>query len=158
MEAQGERVQLLLILDLGNRWGWVVSVTPRTRFSPGERTSATHCTGGWVGSRAGLDIEVRGKILCPRRESNLDHPVIQPVARYYTDWATQLTYGIYRLQYFFQDKDQEVNANSTFRWVTDINVMYSYIAVQTTSKYYFTLYYFHTDHVGKQTKHKICRS
>jgi hypothetical protein len=43
--------------------GWVVRVTPRPRFSPGERTPRTHCTGGWVGPRAGLDTEVRGKIL-----------------------------------------------------------------------------------------------
>jgi hypothetical protein len=59
----GEEVYLLLILDLGTRWGWVVSVTPRSRFSPGERTPGTHCTGGWVGPRAGLDTETRGKIL-----------------------------------------------------------------------------------------------
>jgi hypothetical protein len=32
---------------------------------PRERTPGTHCTGGWVGLRAGLDTEVRGKILCP---------------------------------------------------------------------------------------------
>jgi hypothetical protein len=29
---------------------------------PGERTPGTHCTGGWVGPRAGLDTEARGKI------------------------------------------------------------------------------------------------
>jgi hypothetical protein len=28
----------LLIHDLGTRWGSVVSVTPRPRFTPGERT------------------------------------------------------------------------------------------------------------------------
>jgi hypothetical protein len=44
---------------------WVVSVTPRPRFSPGERTPVTHCTGGSVGPRAGLDTEARGKILSP---------------------------------------------------------------------------------------------
>jgi hypothetical protein len=54
------------ILYLGTRWGWVVSVTPRPRFSPGERTPGTHCTGGWVGPRAGLDTETRGKIILPR--------------------------------------------------------------------------------------------
>jgi hypothetical protein len=43
----------------------VVSVTPRPRFIPGERTPSTHCTGGWVGPRAGLDTEARGKILSP---------------------------------------------------------------------------------------------
>jgi hypothetical protein len=41
-----------------------------------------------VGPRAGLDTEVRGKILCPCRGSNLDLPVVQSVARHYTDWAT----------------------------------------------------------------------
>jgi hypothetical protein len=59
----GEEVQLLLILDLGTRWGWVVSVTPRPRFNPRERTPSTNCTGGWVGPRAGLDAEATGKIL-----------------------------------------------------------------------------------------------
>jgi hypothetical protein len=34
----GEEVSLLLIHDLGTRWGWVVSITPWPRFAPGERT------------------------------------------------------------------------------------------------------------------------
>jgi hypothetical protein len=55
---------------------------------PGERTHGTHCTGGWVGLRAGLDTEVRGKILCPYRRSNPDWPVVQSVVRHYTYWAT----------------------------------------------------------------------
>jgi hypothetical protein len=32
---------------------------------PRERTPGTHCTGGWVGPRAGLDTEAGGKILSP---------------------------------------------------------------------------------------------
>jgi hypothetical protein len=44
----------LLFLDLGARRGWVVSTTPRP-FYPRERPG-THCTGGWVGLRAGLDV------------------------------------------------------------------------------------------------------
>jgi hypothetical protein len=55
---------------------------------PGERTSGTHCTGGWVGLRAGLDTEARGNILCPCQVSNLDRPVVQSLVRHYTDWAT----------------------------------------------------------------------
>jgi hypothetical protein len=55
---------------------------------PGERTPSTHCTGGWVGLRAGLDTEVRGKILCFCRGSNPNRLVIQSVVRHYTDWAT----------------------------------------------------------------------
>jgi hypothetical protein len=46
---------VLLILDLGTRWGWVVNVTPRPRFSPGEKNPGTHWTGGWVGPRNYLD-------------------------------------------------------------------------------------------------------
>jgi hypothetical protein len=32
---------------------------------PQVRTPGTHCTGGWVGPRASLDTEARGKILSP---------------------------------------------------------------------------------------------
>jgi hypothetical protein len=84
----GEEVQLLLILNLGTRWGWVVSVTPRPRFTPGGRTPGTHWIGGWVGPRAGLDAETKRKIICPCRGSNLDRPIVQPVIRHYTAWAT----------------------------------------------------------------------
>jgi hypothetical protein len=83
----GEEVYLLLFLDFGTRWGWVVSVTPRPRFSPGERTPGAHCTGGWVGPRAGLDTEARENSFRICRESNLDRPVVQSVARHYADSA-----------------------------------------------------------------------
>jgi hypothetical protein len=58
------------------------------RFTPGERTPGTHWEGGWEGPRAGLDTEATGKIIfiCPG--SNLDHPVVQSVARHYTNWAS----------------------------------------------------------------------
>jgi hypothetical protein len=38
--------------------GWVVSLTPRPRFTPVERAPCTHWIGGWVNLRAGLDTEV----------------------------------------------------------------------------------------------------
>jgi hypothetical protein len=44
----------LLFLDLGARRGCVVSTTPRLLY-PRERPG-THCTGGWVGLRADLDV------------------------------------------------------------------------------------------------------
>jgi hypothetical protein len=44
---------------------WVVGVTPRLPFSPGERTPGIHWAGGWVGPRFCLDTETRGKILFP---------------------------------------------------------------------------------------------
>jgi hypothetical protein len=59
---------------------------------PWGRTPGTHWTGGWVGPRAGLDTEAAGKILCPRRESNPDRPVVQPVVRNCTAWANPAPY------------------------------------------------------------------
>jgi hypothetical protein len=37
----------------------------RPLFTPRERTPDTHCTVGWVGPRAGVNTEIRGKILLP---------------------------------------------------------------------------------------------
>jgi len=36
---------------------------------PRESTTGTHCTGGWVGLKADLDIGVKGIILCLCRGS-----------------------------------------------------------------------------------------
>jgi hypothetical protein len=44
--------------------GWVVSVTPWPRFTPGERTPGTHSIGSLVGLRADLDTKARGNALC----------------------------------------------------------------------------------------------
>jgi hypothetical protein len=70
----GGEEELLFILNLGTRWGWVVSFTLRPRFTSGERTPGTHCAGGWMGPRTGLDAEARGKILCLCQGSNPDRP------------------------------------------------------------------------------------
>jgi hypothetical protein len=51
------------ILDLGTRWRWVASYTPRHY----------HCIGGWVGPRAGLDVMEKRKS-GPSRESNTGCP------------------------------------------------------------------------------------
>jgi hypothetical protein len=59
------------------RWAWVVSLTFRPRFTPGERATGTHWTGGWVDPRAGLHTEVTGKIICLNRESKPDCAVVQ---------------------------------------------------------------------------------
>jgi hypothetical protein len=48
---------------------------------PRGKDPGTHCTGGWVGPRASLDTEVRGKISCLCRGSNPDRPIVQSVAR-----------------------------------------------------------------------------
>jgi hypothetical protein len=47
-----------------------------------------------VGPRAGLDTEATGKILCPRRGSNLDRPVVQVVDKtlYRLNYPAHLSY------------------------------------------------------------------
>jgi len=50
---RGINVYLYSFFNLGARWVWVVKATPRPLY-PRERPG-THCIGGWVGPRAGLD-------------------------------------------------------------------------------------------------------
>jgi hypothetical protein len=52
--------------------GLMVSVTLRPRFTTGERATLI---GGWVGFRAGLDTEARGKMICLCQGSNSGRPV-----------------------------------------------------------------------------------
>jgi hypothetical protein len=56
----------------GGKWS---ASRPGRAFSPRETAQDTHCTGGWVGPRASLDAETRGKMLCPCQGSNHDRPV-----------------------------------------------------------------------------------
>jgi hypothetical protein len=79
------------ILDLGIRWRWVVSFTPRPLY-PKERAPGAHWIGGWVGPRAVLNAVVKRKIPSPRRESNPTTPIVQSVAQRYTDWAITAVY------------------------------------------------------------------
>jgi hypothetical protein len=56
-----------------------------SRFTSRERAPATHLIGGWVGPRVGLDMMSKRKIPSPRWDSNLNHPIVQPVLSRYTD-------------------------------------------------------------------------
>jgi hypothetical protein len=60
----------------GGEW----SASHASRFTPRERAPRTHWIGDWVDPRAGLDTVAKRKIPSPPRESNPDHPVVQPVA------------------------------------------------------------------------------
>jgi hypothetical protein len=53
----------------------VSNIMPQLRSTPKERTPGTHWIGGWLGLRAGLDTDARGKILCLSRGSNPGRPV-----------------------------------------------------------------------------------
>jgi hypothetical protein len=52
---------------------------------PRGKDPGTHCTGGWVGPRAGLDTDVRGKILSPLPEIEPRRPGRPALARHYND-------------------------------------------------------------------------
>jgi hypothetical protein len=51
---RGGRSVALSILNLNTRRVWVVSTTPRPLYH--RKKPGTHCTGGWVGPRTGLDV------------------------------------------------------------------------------------------------------
>jgi hypothetical protein len=53
------------------------------RFTSKQRTPGTR----WMGPRAGLDLASKRKIPSHRRESKPNHPIVQPVASHYTNWA-----------------------------------------------------------------------
>jgi hypothetical protein len=66
---------LTLALDDGE---WLASHS--YHITHGETALGTHCTGGWVGPRASLDIMEKRKVSCSCWELNPDSLVIQPVA------------------------------------------------------------------------------
>jgi hypothetical protein len=70
-----------IILDLGTRWRWVVSLTPQPLYPPptGETALGIHWIGRWVGSWAGLD-PVEKRTSCPCREWNPRPSSPYPVA------------------------------------------------------------------------------
>jgi hypothetical protein len=79
------RAPRVRILNLGIRRGEWSASRPGRSLAKGERTPGTHCTGGWVGPRAGLDTEATGKIISPVpgiKSISLGFPA---VARRYTD-------------------------------------------------------------------------
>jgi hypothetical protein len=75
-----------------------------------------------MGLRADVDTEVRGKILCLCRGSNLDSPVVQPVARHYTDWASRLTITITRVLNVVSIGGRKVVVSFTVKTVLEIYV------------------------------------
>jgi hypothetical protein len=71
------------ILDLGNRWWWVVSFTPRTLYPRGK--SPRYPSDLWVPEL--IWTTWKGEKSCPFRDSNSVPWAAQPVASHYTDWA-----------------------------------------------------------------------
>jgi hypothetical protein len=106
----GSDVYLHAYLTLASDGGeW--SASRLGRFTPRERAPGTHWIGGCVGPRVGQDTVTKRKIPSPRRESNPDSPIVQPIASSYIDWAIPALTDTcnYYLRYFslsliFRDK------------------------------------------------------
>jgi hypothetical protein len=79
----GEWRYIFTILDLGTRWRWVLSFTPRPLYTRGKNLRGTLWIRGWVDHRAGLDAVEERKILPLRNRT----PVVPSVVCRYTDWA-----------------------------------------------------------------------
>jgi hypothetical protein len=81
-------------IDIGTSWRWLVSFTPRP-LHPRERATGTHCIGGWVDPRAGLDdMEQRKFLTLPGLELRpLGRPARCHKKRPYQYW-TSLNYKL----------------------------------------------------------------
>jgi hypothetical protein len=80
MEAYWERGGIApRILDLGTKWKWMASFTPRP-LHPQGNTPGTHWIGAWVDPRASLEAVVRRKIPRPYRNSKAQLSSPQPSA------------------------------------------------------------------------------
>jgi hypothetical protein len=64
----------------------VVNFTPRPLY-PRERSPGTHCIGGWVDPRAGMDNMEKWKFITLPGLETRPLSVVQPVASRYTDCA-----------------------------------------------------------------------
>jgi hypothetical protein len=49
-------------------------------FPPEETAPSIHCVGGWVGTRASLDVMEKIKLSFPYRKSNPDSSAVQCLA------------------------------------------------------------------------------
>jgi hypothetical protein len=124
---RGEEIQLLLILDLSTRWGSVVTVMPQLHFSLGEEAPLPIVQeAGWAPEPVWTQrLEEKSFRLC--QGSNLNRPVIQPVAKHYTDWDTWLTHRINTHNYFWwTDKDIKCYGVTDLAW-RPLNIVFHII-------------------------------
>ena len=85
MAHTGSRSIALPFLDHGIRGWWVVSVTPRPLFTPGEESVPIVQDAGWAPGPVWTGAEKS------RPPPGFDPRTVQPVASPYTDYATRHT-------------------------------------------------------------------
>ena len=108
---RGSRGIALPFHDHGTRRGWRVIDTPRAPHP--QKRPGTHCTGGRLGPRTGLDRCGKSRPL-----PGFDPRTVQPVASSYTDYATRptLRFGVRALYIvFFASRRNEINCQRSGR-------------------------------------------
>ena len=125
----------LLFHDRGTRRGWVVSSTPRPKFTPGKDPVPIYRRlggpQGWSG---------RAEILVP---TGIRSRTVQPVVSHYADWATRLTTEVHIFGI-------NVNINLKLTFIEPCIVIYFYSKTnemhQFSNLFHFriTLYMFRT--------------
>jgi hypothetical protein len=86
-EAGREEVYLLLIHDLGTRWGEWSASRPGRALPPVPTVQEA----GWAPDEVWTQ-RLEEKSSCLYRRSNLDRLLVQSVDRHYSDWATPAPY------------------------------------------------------------------
>ena len=80
---------------------WVVNATPRPLYP--REIPCTHCIGGWVAPRAGLDGCGKSHLA-----SGFDPRTVHPLASRYPDCASQDHDKVHTMDEFLQHINQEV--------------------------------------------------
>lgn len=76
-EGRSRRKDSLIVI-LGTKWRWVVSLTCQLLY-PGQTAPNAHWICGWVNRTAGLDALEKRKISCLDWRSNPRSPSLQPI-------------------------------------------------------------------------------
>jgi hypothetical protein len=77
-------MKVVLVLDLGSRWGWVVSVASQPLLTPKKRAPDTHWIEGQVGR---VQLQMQKLQEKPFAPFEYQTTVMQSVVTRYTDWA-----------------------------------------------------------------------
>jgi hypothetical protein len=85
------------------------------RFTPRERAPGTHCIGGWVGLRAGLDTVVKKKFLASTDTRTHNHPARSQCYTAELSWLLRLKQRRRNYTDFsFQDESGHIKNKSSY--------------------------------------------
>jgi hypothetical protein len=110
---------------------------------PRGKDPGTHCIGGWVGSRAVWTLDLEEKSSGPVGDRT---PIVQPIVRHYTDWATPAPLYVGGTLYLQTDAHINGPDNSAFQvWAYKRMATFSFVhfmhAYEITLQFWSTVTY-----------------